>query len=201
MKHLIVLTALLAAWIQTHAQEKLSREESLKYAFFAAANLKEMLNTPIPTDPDLKRPVGVKDGDYGGIILPESKLSAETFAKAGREVTPVGQFWMHKLAPMNGGQVVPAAKLRMIHLAGGGNEADVPCCALGIAKGANGALELLIYGKGSEPVTRVPLKTISSSQDSPIDISAERKDDGGLITLRFLGKYEASFMVTDPDQA
>jgi hypothetical protein len=50
-------------------------------------------------------------------------------------------------------------------------------------------------------VTRVPLKAISKPQDSPIDISAERKDDGGLITLRFVGKYEASFMVTDPDQA
>ncbi len=201
MKHLILVAALLAAWTQTQAQEKLSREESLKYAFFASANLKEMLNTPIPTDPDVKRPVGVKDGEYGGMVLPESKLSAETFARAGKEVIPVGQFWMHKLAPMNAGEVVPAAKLRMVHLAAGGNEADVPCCALGIARDANGALELLIFGKGSEPVTRVPLKTISSPQDSPIDISAERKDDGGLITLRFVGKYEASFMVTDPDQA
>jgi len=199
MKRIILLAAALAALTSAQAQEKISREEGLKYAFVAAANLQQMLNTPIPTDPDVKRPVGVKDGEYGGMVLPESKLSPETFAKAGKEVIPVGQMWMHKLAPMNAGQVVPAAKLRMVHLSAEGSEADVPCCALGVAKGANGELELLIYGKASEPVTRVPLKAISKPQDSPIEISAERKDDGGLITLRFVGKYEASFMVTDPD--
>jgi hypothetical protein len=32
-------------------------------------------------------------------------------------------------------------------------------------------------------------------------MSAERKEEGGLVTLRFLGKYEASLMVTDPDQS
>jgi len=31
-------------------------------------------------------------------------------------------------------------------------------------------------------------------------ISAERKDEGGLVTLRLVGKYEASFMVTEPEQ-
>jgi hypothetical protein len=30
-------------------------------------------------------------------------------------------------------------------------------------------------------------------------MTAERKDNGGLLTLRFVGKYEASFMVTDPE--
>jgi hypothetical protein len=199
MKQTILFAAMLAALTSTQAQERISREEGLKYAFVAAANLQQMLGTPIPTDPDVKRPVGVKDGDYGGMVLPESKLSAETFDKAGKEVTPVGQLWMHKLAPMNGGQVVPATRLRMVHLSAEGAEADVPCCALGVAKGAKGELELLIYGKGSEPVTRVRLEAISKPQDSPIDISAERKDDGGLITLRFVGKYEASFMVTDPE--
>jgi len=61
-------------------------------------------------------------------------------------------------------------------------------------------LELLVYGKDKKPVLTVPLKTISRSQENVVDMVAERKDDGGLLTLRFLGKYEASFMVTDPDQ-
>ena len=42
--------------------------------------------------------------------------------------------------------------------------------------------------------------TSPAAQENPIEISAERKDEGGLVTLRLVGKYEASFMVTEPEQ-
>jgi hypothetical protein len=200
MKTTIALTILLAGTVGSLAQEQLSREESLKYAFVASANLKEMLKTPIPTDPDVKRPVAARDGEYGAMVLPESKLTADVMAKAGKEAVPVGQLWLVKLAPLSDGRAVPASKLRVVHLNYRDKEADAPCCALGVRKTDSGGLELLVYGKESEPVLRVPLKRISSAQDNPIEMSAERKDDGGLITLNFLGRYSASFMVTDPDQ-
>ncbi len=199
MKRLALLAVLSAAVVSTVAQEKLPREECLKYAFITCVNLKEMLNTPIPTDPDVKRPVALHDGDYGGLVFPESKLKADTFAKADKEPVAVGQLWMVKLAPVKDGQVVPASKLRMVHLRSGDNEADAVCCALGVRKNGE-ALELLIYGKGKEPVVQVPLKSTSGTQDDPIDMSAERTDEGGDITLRFLGKYEARLKVTDPDR-
>ena len=81
-----------------------------------------------------------------------------------------------------------------------GQEADAVCCALGVCKDANGGLELLIYGKDKEPVTRVAMKSISGQQDNPIEMSGERKDDRGVVTLKFLGKYEATFSVTEPEQ-
>ena len=58
----------------------------------------------------------------------------------------------------------------------------------------------MVYGKDKEPVLRAPIHAISRDQENPIEMSAERKDDGGHITLRFLGKYETTFMVTDPEQ-
>ncbi len=200
MKKTLMLSVVLVALVSTQAQEKLPREETLKYAFITCVNLKQMVGTPIPTDPDVKRPVALKDGEYGGMVLPESKLTADVLTKAGKDVVPVGQLWMVKLAPMNDGQVVPAEKLRMVHLSSGDREGDVPCCALGVRKNGEGTLELLIYGKGQEPVVHVPLKAVSNSQEIPIDMSAERNDDGGRITLSFFGKYQASFMVTDPDR-
>ena len=45
------------------------------------------------------------------------------------------------------------------------------------------------------------MHSIARQQEGPIEMSADRKEEGGLVTLRFLGKYEASFMVTDPDQS
>src|SRR5512137_1803561 len=129
MKTTMVAAVLLTAVLAVQAQERLPREEALKYAFIVSANLKEMLSTPIPTDPDVKRPVAVRDEGYGAMVLPESKLTAESLGKVGSQATAVGQLWMVKLAPLNEGQVVPASKLRMVHVSAGDQEADVPCCA------------------------------------------------------------------------
>lgn len=199
MKRTLIAAALLSGLVAAQAQERLPRAEALQYAFFASSNLKAMLNTPIPTDPDVKRVVAVRDGDYGGMVLPEAKLSAETFTQAGEEPKSVGQLWLRGLAPMNAGEVVPASKLYIVHVQAMDQEADVPCCALGVSKGASGGLELLVYGKDKEPVTRVAMKSISGQQENPIEITAERKDDSGVITLKFLGKYKATFSVTAPD--
>jgi hypothetical protein len=200
MKQMIILAAIIAGFTTAQAQEQLPRQEALKYAFIVSGNLEAMLKTPIPTDPDVKRPVAMKDGDYGGMVLPESKLSAEAFAKAGAQAAPLGQLWLLKLVPMKDGQPVPTSKLRMVQATSDEGEATVPCCALGVSKNAEGGLELLVFGKDKEPVLRTPLRSISRQQEAPIEMTAERKDEGGLVTLRFLGKYEASFMVTDPEQ-
>ena len=200
MKRTLIAAVLLTGLLAVQAQEKMSREETLQIAFYTSLDLKAMLNTPIPTDPDVKRPVAVKDGDYGGLVLPEAKLSADTFANAGKEAKSVGQIWLRGLAPMNAGEVVPASKLRTVHVNAGGQDADAVCCALGVCKDANGALELVVYGKDKEPVTRAAMKVISGQQENPIELSAERKDDSGVLTLKFLGKYEAAFSVTATEQ-
>lgn len=199
MKRTLIPAVLLAGLLAVPAQERLSREEALKYAFIASSDLKEMLQTPIPTDPDVKRPVALKDDQHGGLVLPECKLSADTFAKAGKEATSVGQLWLHKLAPVKEGNVVSQSRLRMVHLRAGDQEGDVACCALGVCKDADRGLELLIYGKDKEPLMRVPLKAISGQQDNPIEMSCEREGDNGLVTLKFLGKYAATFAVTEPE--
>ena len=200
MKRTLIAAVLLTGLLAVQAQEKMSREETLQIAFYTSLDLKAMLNTPIPTDPDVKRPVAVKDGDYGSLVLPETRLSADTFSNAGKEAKSVGQIWLRGLAPMNAGEVVPASKLRTVHVSAMGQDADAVCCALGVGKDANGGLELLVYGKDKEPVTRVALKSISGQQENPIELSAERKDDSGVLTLKFLGKYEAAFSVTAPEQ-
>jgi hypothetical protein len=194
------MSPLIAGLAAAQAQGQLSRQEALKYAFVVCANLPAMLKTPIPTDPDVKRPVALRDGDYGGMVLPETKLNAAAFSRAGKDVTPVGQLWLLKLVPVSEGQPVPASKLYLVEARSEDNQATLPCCALGVRRGSDGSLELLVFGKDKEPVLRAPIHAISRQQENPIEMSAERKEEGGLVTLRFLGKYEAAFMVTDPDR-
>jgi hypothetical protein len=196
MKHTLLTLTLLSTLALASAQEKLSREETLRYAFVVAGDLKQLQATPIPTDVDVKQPVAVRDGDFGGMVLPEAKLNADTIAKAGEKVVPIGQVWFLKLTPMKDGEAVAASKLRMVTLTYEGDQVKVSQYALGVQRNGAGALELLVFGKDKEPVVKVLLKTMDAKQDVPIDLSAERESDSGKVTLNILGKYTATFAVT-----
>ena len=196
MKHTLLTLTLLSTLALASAQEKLSREENLRYAFVFASDLKQLQATPIPTDVDLKQPVAIRDGDFGGMVLPEAKLNADAIAKAGEKVVPVGQLWLRKLTPMQDGEAVGASKLRMATLSPEGEQVKAAQCTLGVQRNGSGSLELLVFGKDKEPLVKVPLKTMDAKQDVPIDLSAERESDSGKVTLKILGKYTATISVT-----
>jgi hypothetical protein len=195
MKRTLLLAALLTSLSATQAQQSVPREEALKAAFLLAADLKQMLATPIPTDPDLKRPVSVRAAERGGMVLPECKLSPDKLAKVGKDVVSVGQLWLHRVVPQNESQAVKQDKLLSVTVGNGDESATVWLCALGVRKDAEGKPELLIYGKEKEPVMCVPLKSISAQQEDPIELSAEPQGNSALVTLKIVGKCEAQFTV------
>lgn len=95
------------------------------------------------------------------------------------------------------GQVAASSKLRLVTVSAEGTDATVPQCALGLRRNASGALELLVYGASKEPLLTAPVKAIDAKQDAPINLEAERDYDSGRVTLKILGKYEATFRVTE----
>jgi hypothetical protein len=196
MKTSLLVAALAATVAAAPAQQSIPRDELLKVAFMVSLDLKQMLDTPIPTDPDVKRPVAVREGDRGAMVLPEAKLSADTFAKAGKEVLPLGQLWLRKLIPQRDGQPAKPDRLRVVTVATGDKSEMAFLCALGLRKDSEGKLELLVYGKDKEPLLRAPLKGISVPQENPIELAADLQGDGARLTLKFAGKYEASLTVT-----
>ena len=122
---------------------------------------------------------------------------AEALAKADDKVLPIGQLWLLKLTPMSGGEKVSADKLRLATIkTPDGDELKVPQCALGVQRGKGGALELLVFGKDKEPLLKVALKPIDVKQSSPIELDAERGDESAQVHLKILGKYQATFKVT-----
>jgi hypothetical protein len=200
MKSILVTVAILSTLQLVAAQERLSREEALRYAAVVSADLKQLKGTPIATDVDTQKPVALRDEDYGGMVLPQKDLSAESLTKAGKEeIVPIGQLWLHKLAPMCDGEVVSNGKLRLVTVSADGTEATVPQCALGVRRNAQGALEMAVFGKGEEPLLIVPLKAIDTKQELPLDLAAERESDSGRLTVKILGKYQATFPVTALD--
>jgi hypothetical protein len=200
MKSIIVSLAIFSTLQLVSAQERLPREEALKYAAAVSADVKQLKGTPIATDVDTQKPVALREDDYGGMLLPEKSLSADRLAQVGKEeIMPIGQLWLHKLTPMCDGQAVSSGKLRLVTVSADGTEATVPQCALGVRRNAQGALELVVFGKGKQPIVAVALKAIDTKQDLPLDMAAERESESGRLTVKILGKYQASFQVTELD--
>lgn len=197
MKNIISALALLAALTTLLAQEKLSRDEALPYAKAVGSDLAQLKGTPLPTDVDLECPVAVKEEPYGGMVLPQKNLTADSLAKAGETIVPVGQLWLLRLAPMCEGTAVSSDSLRIARVQADGSEVSAPQCALGVRRAKSGSLELVVFGKGKEPIVTTALKAIESKQSTPLDLEAEREGDSGKLTVKLLGKYQASFSVTE----
>jgi hypothetical protein len=49
---------------------------------------------------------------------------------------------------------IPGDKLRLVTVKHEGEEYTVPQCALGVRRTSAGTLELLVFGKGKEPVVQ-----------------------------------------------
>jgi hypothetical protein len=194
MNRILLTVTLLSGIHYASAQDRIAREEALGYADAVKPYIKQV--TGIPTDVDVQKPVAVKDDDYGGMALPQKNLKTEVIAQAGDSPLPIGQLWLHKLTPVRDDAAIPADKLCLIKVSHDGDEITVPACALGVRRTSSGALELLIFGKDKEPLLKLPLKKIDAQQELPLNLSAERIGDEGLVTVRILGKYEARLKVT-----
>lgn len=180
------------------AQEVLSREEAMKYAFLVAQHEPSASQSPIAVDSDLKRAFGAHEDEYGALVLPETKLSPATFeSAAGRDIIPVGQLWLRKLTPQVDGSAVEPSVLTMVSIPHDGESHRVPLCLLGARKTAGGSWELLVFGKSKEPLLKVPMTAKTSSQSLPVELRGERESDGGKLTVRLVGRFEATVPVTE----
>jgi hypothetical protein len=198
MKPILITLTLFTSLQFISAQEKLSREEALTYARIVSLDAQQLNGTPIVTDVDPEQPVALKDEDYyGGMVLPQKGLKPETLDRAGQTAVPIGQLWLRKLTPMRDGEAVSRDKLRIVTVHAEGEEVRVPQCALAVRRNAGGALELLVFGKDKEPLLTAALKPLNATQSLPIDLEAKRDWDSGKLTLKILGKYQATISVTE----
>lgn len=198
MKPIIPTLALLATLQMANAQERLPREEALRYAAAVTANAGQLTGTAIATSVDPGQPVALSDGEYGGLVLPQKGLTAERIAALqDQEVAPLGLLWLYRLAPLRYGQPVAADKLRLVTVYADGDYATVPQCALGVRRTSNSELEMVVFGKNAEPILAVPLKASNTAQATPLDMTATRDYDAGRVTIKILGRYQATFGVTE----
>jgi hypothetical protein len=193
--HLCSLVAVFSA-ASLLAQQPIAFEEAQK----AARKLAEsapVSDAPFAVTPDTSKPQGIKADRRGLIVLPDQKLSAELLAAANAAITPVGQLWTLRLNVASNGQPTAADRLRLIKITDNETTREVQLYYLGATKNAQGALELVVFGKEKEPLLRVPLsKGEAVRQEFPIEVSGAKNDDrSGTLTLRIFGEYTARLVL------
>jgi len=193
----ILLSCLLVAG-QSGGQTLLSPGEARHYAALTRQDPQSLEKLPLQIQADLSGPIGLTEGDYGGLLIPDARLRLKAVQEAQAAPTPVAELWFHHLAPMKDGWAVSEADLYLVEVTNDGERIKVPCCPVGIRKGDQGGLELLVYGKGKQPLLVLPMRAVNRPGAAPVEFLAERdRDDAGQITIRLFGKYEGQFRVTE----
>jgi hypothetical protein len=193
---LLVCTGLSMA-LGAMAQEAVPLEEAQKIAQKLAATPTASGDQPFTVEVNAEQPVALRGGDAGLIILPDKHLTADSFANAGKAVTPVAQLWTYRVTLANGGKSLENSQVRVVTIGEGDQRKDTQFFLIGVVKNEQGVAELVIFGKGREPVLHVPLtKSSAGSQDFPIALSGRQTgDDSATLTLNLPGQFTADLGV------
>jgi hypothetical protein len=194
---LALLFAGLSLSPRLHAQESISLEEAQKIAQKLASVPMAPSDQPFTVDVNVDKPVGLKGGEAGLVILPDKHLTADSLANAGKAIIPVAQLWMYRVTLANNGKSVENGKVRIVTVSDGDKNRDVQLFLIGVAKNEQGAVELVIFGKGSEPVLHIPLtKGTSGASDFPIALSGRQTgDESAVLSLNLPAQFTADIGV------
>jgi hypothetical protein len=188
------LILLLAATVATpvFAQERVPQEDAQKAARILSESAAAQTDLAFKPAGDLDKPRGIKADEVGLIVIPESKLTSDALAKAGKEPVPVGQLWTRIATVAKDGAVTPNSKLRLVDVTVKDQTLRLQLYLLAVRRADGGKLELVVFAKDKEPLTRVALDGTDASAEFPIEINGRKTgEESGVVTLTLLGKHKA----------
>ena len=197
MKQLLLTLTILGIAQTIRAQEPVPLDKAQKGARMLTGSLTTTTYLPLATEVDLEKPHAFRAGEVAAMIIPDKHLSAEALSGTKEAVVPLGQLWIYNLVPRLNGQPTAADKLRTLTVRDNEKDMRVQLYLIGAARNAQGALELVLYGKDKEPLARLPLRPGSgSAQDLPLQISGHKEDENtGLLTISILGQHVAELLL------
>ena len=199
MKLKLLLVAALFTATALHAQDPqpLPAEELAKATALLMDASSRLGALPLKFDLAPEQAAGLKAGEAGLLLIPDKRLKAEMGdqpepKKASSEILPVGQLWTKNLAPKVKDAPLPNDKLRLTKITAGDKELEHAVFALGLEKTGKGEFQLVLYGKGEQPVLRVPLTLEKNPGAAPVVLSARKTgDESGVLELKLLGRFKA----------
>jgi hypothetical protein len=178
-------------------QDRLPQDEARRYAKVCVEQLGSLGDAQIQTEVDAEKACAVRGEGGGAMAIPDKKLSKERLAGAGKDVVPVGQVWLRRWTVVVDGKAVPNDRLRVLTIKVDDKDRPMPLLLVGVRKKGEKDLELVAYGKGTEPLLTLPLKRLDIIQELPVELEWQRGEkEADSLTLTVLGKYQAVLPVT-----
>jgi hypothetical protein len=190
-----ILTLGMLFWIQEAvAQERVPDEEAKQVAqvlIEAAGRLK----APLKIEVDSGKAYAKRRDEYGVMLLPAKKLSADAISRAGKEIVPVGQIWLRNLAPVVENKVLSSKKLHMVSVTYKEHELNLGLCFIGV-QNEKDKPALVILSKEKTPLITLPLELADQKQELPLEFLVSIEEDRrATLTLQIAGKYRAKLPV------
>jgi hypothetical protein len=187
MKQLALALAFLAFASDSN---RLSKEDAQRYAKVCVEQAaSKVTDAQIAIEANTEKPCATRGEGGGAMVVPDKKLTLKAMETAGKDVVPIGQLWLRKWKPVAEGKAVADDKLRVVMINVEGKDRPMPLLLLGVRKKGD-RLELVGYGKESEPVLVLPLKKVDFVEEAiPIEMDWERGDKFDRLAVRILGKF------------
>jgi len=195
MKHILTPATLVLCVFGALSQEVIPPEQLEKVVPRLIERASDQENLPLKVDGDAANAFGMSAKNHGALLIPNKGLSAEALQKPAKDVVVLGQLWMKDLSPAVEGKTVEADKLRLVKIALKEEEHQLPLLLLGVQKKDDRA-ELLVFGRGPEPLLTLPFKKINLKQEKPLELDMRRvSDDLGAVDVSVLGQFKAEITV------
>lgn len=202
MKRILLFALFGALAPLVSADETVSLEEAQKAARTVTEAAGTLSDTPFTIEANVEKPHAVKGSGVGLMIVPDKKLTLQSISDAGETITPLAQLWSLKATVAADGKRLGADKLRVVTVSEKEKSREVQLYLLGVTKNKKGDLELVVYGKGEEPLLRAPIEKVPHTDHPlPIELSGEKTgDDSGTLTLNLFGEYEADISLMKAEE-
>ena len=186
-------------WVAAEDAKRLESDKVAKIAATLVAATSGLSDLPVKVTPDTQRAMGITAQDRGGILVPDSRLTAEALKKVDQDVLPIGLLFLHRITPSVADLATTADEHRQITVTVDDKSVTIFVLPLAVTRVAN-RLVLLVYTNRKVPAVVTTLVEHSQSKDLPLEMDVRpAQDQRATLLLSVLGRYRASLDVIAQD--
>ena len=99
-------------WAAAEDAKRIESDKAAKIAATLVAATSELSGLPVKVTADPQRAMGVTGHDRGGVLVPDTRLTAEALKKVDKDVLPIGLLFLHRITLSVAEQATPADQHR-----------------------------------------------------------------------------------------
>ena len=137
-------------WAAGQDTKRIESDKVAKIAATLVTATTGLSDLPVKVNADTTRSMGIVGQDRGGVLVPDSRLTAEALKKVDQDVLPIGLLFLHRVTPSVADQVTPTDQHRQISVTIDDKTMTIFVLPLAVTRVA-GRLVLLVYMNRKEP--------------------------------------------------